>query len=750
MREVFPSFGGSQDPVACRTVVGMLRHAAELAIRRPRTVIAVWLVVFAVGLGVGGAVFGKLGGLGASVPGSESRVTADRVDKLDPGSDTIEALVTARDGAALPAGRALAADAGLRDRIAGAVADLRAIPGVGQVPDPYRTPGMTGDGQVVAVAVTFAPGLSGDDEDTALAAAETRLRAIGTADYQVRVGGGPLLDNALNRTARSDASRAEMISLPIVLVLLVVVFGGLLAAALPLLLALCGVASTLLVLFGFSFVTDLSVYSVQITTMLGLGLGVDYALLIVTRFKQERAAAGGRAACGDGTDRAAVADCVRATVAAAGRTVFFSGLTVAVSLAGIVVYPAPFLRSMGLASCAVVAVDMLAAVTLLPALLAKYGHRVKPASARRSQGRWFGRVATGVVRRPVPVLLVIGAALAVAALPARALSLSPGDARELPTSSEPRQVYDLALAHFPGHSLADGITVLVEDGAARPDYLAHLRALPGVVDSSQKTFPDGSAVLRLTPSGTNDGAVATGLVKTIRSEHQRAFVTGNSAHLVDFRQMLVDRLPYAAAVVLVSVFVLLFLFTGSLLIPLKAVLTNLLSIGAALGAVVWVFQQGHAAGVFGAGVKGGLGALDVTVPPLMIAVAFGLSMDYEIFILGRIREARVHGGEDARAAVVTGIRHTGRVVTCAAALLVIVFACFMTGGAAPILEFGLGLTLAVLLDATLVRMLLVPAVLALLGEAGWWAPWALRGVHRRFGVDEAPAPVPAPDVLQGV
>ncbi|GAA1962692.1 MMPL family transporter [Catenulispora subtropica] len=709
----------------------MLRRAAELAIRRPRTVVAVWLVVLAVGMGIGGAVFGKLGGLGAAVPGSESRVTADRVDNLDPRPDTIGAMVTAT-----AAGRTIAGDAGLRGRITAAVADLRGIPGVTQVPDPYQTPGMTGDGQAIAVTVTFAGGLGSDAEDKALDAAQTRLRAIGTPDFQVRVSGGPLLDDALNKTAQNDASKAETLSLPIVLVLLVVVFGGLLAAALPLLLALCGVASTLLVLFAFSFVTDLSVYSVQITTMLGLGLGVDYALLMVTRFRQERLVT------------ADVAECVRATVAAAGRTVFFSGLTVAVSLAGIVVYPAPFLRSMGLASCAVVAVDMLAAVTLLPALLAKYGHRIKPASTRRRQGRWFGTFAAGVVRRPVPVLLVIGAALVTAAVPVKGMALTPGDARELPATSEARQVYDLALAHFPGHSNADAVTVLVEDGAARPDYLKHLRSLPGVVDSSQKTYPDGSAIVSLTPSGTDDGAVATGLVKTIRGEHQRAFVTGASAHLVDFRQMLVDRLPVAVGVVLVSVFVLLFLFTGSVLIPLKAVLTNLLSIGAALGAVVWVFQDGHSAAGFGGGVKGGLGALDVTVPPLMIAVAFGLSMDYEIFILGRIREARLHG-EDARTAVVTGIRHTGRVVTCAAALLVIVFACFMTGGAAPILEFGLGLTLAVLIDATLVRMMLVPAVLALLGEHGWWAPRTLRGVHRRFGVSEAAEPVRG-EVLQRV
>ena len=344
---------------------------------------------------------------------------------------------------------------------------------------------------------------------------------------------------------------------------------------------------------------------------------------------------------------------------------------------------------MGLAATAVVAVDMLAAVTLLPALLAKYGHRIKPANPRRPEGRWFGRVAAGVVRRPLPVLLVIAGALVTVATPVLAMTLTPGDARELPAGSEVRQVYDLSVAHFPGHSAADPVSVLVENGTARPEYLAHLRSLPGVVGASRRTCADGSAVLELTPAGTVNGSVATGLVKTIRGEHQGAYVTGDSAHLVDFRQMLADRLPYAAAAVLVSVFVLLFLFTGSVLIPVKAVLTNILSIGASLGAMVWVFQQGHFAGWFGAGLKGGLGALDVTVPPLLIAVAFGLSMDYEIFILGRVREAKL-AGEDARTAVVTGIRHTGRVVTCAAALLMIVFACFMTGGSAPILEFGFG------------------------------------------------------------
>ena len=221
----------------------MLRNAAELAIRRPRTVVAVWAVVLVVGLGLGGSVFGKLGGLGANVPGSQSQVTASRLDKLDPGADTIDGLVTSS-----TAGRVIAADTGLRSRVAAAVADLRSIPGVAQVPDPYQTPGATGDGQVIAIPVTFVSGIASHDEDVALKAAQDRLHAVATPGFQVRVGGGPLTGDALSHTAQSDASKAEMISLPIVLLLLVVVFGGLLAASLPLVLAVCGVASTLLVL----------------------------------------------------------------------------------------------------------------------------------------------------------------------------------------------------------------------------------------------------------------------------------------------------------------------------------------------------------------------------------------------------------------------------------------------------------------------------------------------------------------------
>jgi RND superfamily putative drug exporter len=246
--------------------------------------------------------------------------------------------------------------------------------------------------------------------------------------------------------------------------------------------------------------------------------------------------------------------------------------------------------------------------------------------------------------------------------------------------------------------------------------------------------PGGITVVELPPPGSVDGDGATDLVERVRDIRgdDPVEVTGPAARLVDFREMLADRAPWAAVTVLAGIFVLLFAFTGSVLIPLRTIATTLLSLGAALGVVVWVFQDGHLAGLLGAE---GLGALSLTAPPLIIAIAFGLAMDYELFILARMREARRRTGDDQEA-VVTGLRRSGRVVTCAALLLAVVFGAFMTGGFSPILQIGLGLTLAVLIDATVVRMLLVPATMALLGRRAWWAPKPLRRVHDRFGLSE--------------
>ncbi|GHA73200.1 MMPL family transporter [Streptomyces anthocyanicus] len=660
----------------------MLSTLARAATRRPLTVMLLWGLFLLLGFGLGTGVFGRLSDDVPDVPGTESQVAAEHLDGLDPAGDSITGVVEA----------AAVTDPAVRAEVRRAVADLREVAGVAEVPDPYATPGAAVDD------------------------AADRLHGIdGSAVSGVHVSGGPLLGQQLGERAQEDVKNAELISLPVVLVLLLVVFGGLRAAGLPLLVAVAGIAGAFLALFGFSHVTDISVYAIQVTTMLGLGLAVDYALLMLVRFREER------------RHIPDVVEAVHRTVAAAGRTVLFSGLTVAVSLAGLLVFPSTFLRSMGLAVAAVVVVDMLAALTLLPALLTRFGGRIPPAKARPEEGRLFARLARFAARRRVAVLAVAVPALLVVALPVTGMSINLGDARQLPKSTEARQLYDAIEAHFPPGTGVSPVTVVLRPGTdtATADRIG---AIAG--GTTVRDLPGGTTVLELPAGGAADGPAATELVERVRDLRGDApvQVTGSAAQLVDFRQMLADRAPWAALTVLTGIFVLLFAFTGSVLLPLRTVATTLLSLGAALGAVVWVFQDGHLAGPIGAE---GLGALSLTAPPLIIAIAFGLAMDYELFILARM--------------LVIGLRRSGRVVTCAALLLAVVFGAFMTGGFSPILQIGLGLTLAVLIDATVVRMLLVPATMALLGRHAWWAPKPLRRAHERFGVrEEAPGPAPAP------
>ncbi|MFD4412552.1 MMPL family transporter [Streptomyces sp. NPDC058476] len=709
----------------------MLATISRAATRRPLTVILVWLLMLLIGFGLGTGVFGRLVDSVPDVPGTESERAAAYLDRVDKSGESITAVV---------AGTAVA-DPGLRSQVQRAVADVRTVSGVADVPDPYTTHGLTSeDGKALVIPVTLKGDLKFKDKKTAVDTAVERIRRIEAPD--VHVSGGLLLGQQMSGRAQEDVQRAELISLPVVLALLLVVFGGLRAAGLPLVIAISGVAGAFLALFTFSQFTDISVYAIQVTTMLGLGLAVDYALLMVVRFREERRH----------TDD--VVEAVHRTVAGAGRTVLFSGLTVAVSLTGLLVFPSPFLRSMGLAVAAVVVVDMLAAVTLLPALLARFGARIAPAAQSEktgpgtapaegadpdsdsdSEGRVFARLARFATRRPVVVLATLVPALLVLALPAAGMKISIGDAKQLPSTTEARQLYDTLDAHFPPGTGVSPVTVVVRPGAA-PDTVARIRALSDTTDS--RALPGGATLVHLQPSGSVDGKAATDLVERVREVRgsEPVEVTGVAARLVDFRAMLADRAPWAAVTVLIGIFVLLFAFTGSVLIPLRTIATTLLSLGAALGAVVWVFQDGHLAGALGAE---GLGSLSLTAPPLIIAIAFGLAMDYELFILARMRESWQQTG-DAQEAVVTGLRRSGRVVSCAALLLAIVFGAFMTGGFSPILQIGLGLTLAVLIDATVVRMLLVPATMALLGRRAWWAPGALRRAHDRFGVsEEAPS-----------
>jgi putative drug exporter of the RND superfamily len=692
----------------------VLSSLARAATRRPLTVILLWVLFLLLGFGLGTGVFARLSDNVPEVPGTESEHAAQYLDRTDPTGESITGVV---EGVAV-------SEPALRHQVERAVADVRRIAGVAAVPDPYRTRGLTAeDGQALILPVTLKGGLGDDAEERAVDAATDRIEQIDAP--QVHVSGGPLLGKQLGERAQQDVKNAELISLPVVLALLIVVFGGLRAAALPLVIAVSGIAGAFLALFGFSHVTDISVYAIQVTTMLGLGLAVDYALLMLVRFREER------------RHTADVVAAVHRTVAAAGRTVMFSGLTVAVSLTGLLVFPSVFLRSMGLAVAAVVVIDMLAAVTLLPALLVKFGARIAPAKEHpeREEGRFFARVARFAARRRVAVLITVVPALLVLALPVAGMRIEIGDATQLPASTEARQLYDTVDAHFPPGTGVSPVTVLLGPGTdtATAD---RIRALSPTATSRQ--LPGGATVVNLQPPGRVDGAQATALVEQVRGLRgdQPVRVTGPAARLVDFRAMLAERAPWAAVTVLAGIFVLLFAFTGSVLIPLRTIVTTLLSLGAALGVVVWVFQDGHLAGALGAE---GLGALSLTAPPLIVAIAFGLAMDYELFILARMREAWLATG-DHQEAVVTGLRRSGRVVTCAALLLAVVFGAFMTGGFSPILQIGLGLTLAVLIDATVVRMLLVPATMTLLGRHAWWAPRPLRRAHDRFGLSEGAAP----------
>jgi RND superfamily putative drug exporter len=704
----------------------MLRRLARFSLGHRRLVAAAWVVLFVAGIAIGSGVFDRLDPDVGDVEGTESARADARLQALDPGGESIAAVADGVDPRDPRVAAAVRATAGR----------LRAIPGVAQVADPFSGPPelLARDGRAALVAVEFAHGLGEDRFDRALEAAEAELRRLDAP--RVLVGGGPLQDREFEEQVASDLARAELLSMPVVLVLLLVLFGGIVAAGLPVLVALTGVAGSLLALFGISSVTDVSVYSVNVITMLGLGLAVDYSLLLVSRFREERATR-------------SLAAAVEEAAATAGRTVVFSGLTVAAALAGLLVFDDPFLRSMAYGGGAVVLIDMLAAVTLLPALLGLGDRRIRPARPRKAGMGMFAPISRLVQRRAVLIVVVVAVPLVVAATPFLHARYQQPDARFLPAGAESRELSETVAARFDPAIWVEPV-VLVTEAGADPDGLARvadlsdrIARLDGVRTVGRpRPLAEGVAVVEVLPEGSGTDAAASRLVGDIRALPAPfpLQVTGDAAELADYQATIAERLPLAAGLVALATLVLLFLFTGSVVVPVKAIVMNVLSLGASFGALVWVFQEGHLAGLLGAE---GTGALDPTVPVLTFAITFGLSMDYEVFLLSRIKEAWDQTG-DNDLAVALGLQRTGRIVTSAALLLVVVFTGFMTAGMLTIKQIGLGTVLAVALDATVVRMLLVPATMKLLGRWNWWAPAPLGRLHRRIGLDERPAGAAGP------
>jgi RND superfamily putative drug exporter len=682
----------------------MLQRLSSLAVRSPRRIALAWLAVVVAGVAAAGILFSDLeADLDAPRDRESERVNRE-LDRLDPAGAEIDAVVEVNP---LPAGVTEA---------------LAAIPGVAGV---QTLP--SDDGGATGIAVELQAHL-GDRFDATVGDVTAALRAIDAP--RVLVGGEMLLDEEIGEQAEKDAQRAEALSLPAALVVMALVLGGVLAAGLPVSIALGGVGATMLGLLGLSELTGVPVYAVNVATMLGIGLGIDYGLLMVSRFREERGA--GRT----GTEA------VSRTMATAGRTVVFSACTVAVALSGLLVFDDPTIRALALAGIGVVLACMAAALTLLPALLVRFGHRIGPARPAGPHGA-FARLARLIQRRPVPVVVVVAAGLVLLAAPFTSARFDDTGVRSLPRSSETRQVAEAIDARFSAVN-AEPVVVLAEadpDAPAVYAWLDEVRSLPGVVAAT--TADDlsraGLTVVEVHAEGRTNGPTAQAVVEELRALDAPfpVAVGGDPAEIVDFRHAITSRLPLAVAVMVLATFVLLFAMTGSVVLPLKAIVMNVLSLGATFGALVWVFQDGHLAGLLGFDPPG---SLDLVIPVIVFVFAFGLSMDYEVFLLDRIREVWRRTGDNDRA-VAEGLQRSGRIITSAALLVVIVFAGFAAGEIVALKELGIGLALAVAVDATVVRSLLVPATMKLMGRWNWWSPF------RRS------EPVPGPgvrDLIPGV
>ncbi|WP_327676262.1 MMPL family transporter [Kitasatospora sp. NBC_00458] len=725
---VTPAFPAPR-PSADRKVEGRLAALGRFCYRQRRWVLGFWAVVLVIGVLIGGRVFeGSVAG--ASSAASEADRGGAVVTAADPARGTVTAVV---DGKPVD-------DPAVRDAVTRATAEIAALPGVSSAVDAYGSgPGAaalrSADGTASLVSVRMADS-STAAQTTAVTQRLADIRADGAA---VTVGGDLVLQDEVKKQTEKDTRFGEIVTLPVTLVVMVLVFGGLAAASLPVIGAVASVGGALLAMFGFSKIMDIDTSVLPIATVLGLGLSIDYALLMVNRFREER---------GHG---ASIAAAVERTAATAGRTVAFSGLTVAVALAGLFVFTSPVLGAVAAAGVSVVVIAVAAALTLIPALLGFAGGRIRTPTAPVPDEGFFSRTVRRVRKRAVPVALACTALLMAAGAPFLHAEMRNSGAAVLPASSAGRQVAETVDQRFPQASAAP-VTVVVEGGAPvaqayADDVVAKVPGVSGV--RAVNPVSDEVSTIDVLVHGDPQGDQARHVVEELRADRGglTTHVTGGAASVVDFQHELLTRGPIALGLVALGTLILLFLMTGSVVMPVKALLMNLLSLGASLGALTLVFQDGWFSGLLGFSPTGGL---ETFIPVLVFAFAFGLSMDYEVFLLARIKELRDKGHSCTRA-VELGVQRSGRIITSAALLMVIVFAGFALGDMLMVKQMGIALAVAVAVDATLVRCLLVPATMSFFGEFNWWAPAPLRRLHDRFGLSEhvdlptiEPAVLPAP------
>ena len=698
----------------------MLDRLANLTGTYPKRVIAVAVILFALAGFFGSGVADRLDPYSADDPDTESVIAQERLE--DAGYRETSAVVLIEG-----VNPESATGAQRVEEVATATADVEGVRDVTGFLDTDDPAFVSRAGDTTYLAVTF----EATDDDEVQETGEVLVAALEDTEG-VSVGGNAVAQQQVNEKVESDLQRAELLAFPILFLLSLLFFRSLVAAALPLLIGALAIVSTLLLLTVASELTSISIFALNLVTGLGLGLAIDYSLFVVSRYREEMARSGpGMTA-------------LRRTMATAGRTVLYSSLTVAAALAALTVFPQNFLYSMGIGGTLVALAAALISLTVLPAVLALLGERVNSLSPKflqrradfdsraATEGFWY-RLSRTVMRIPGRIALGSAAFLVALGIPFFSIEFTSVDAQVLPEDASARQVDSTLRAEFPPYRDTPVQLAVTGDRASAEAVAEQAAELPGAAAVSRPQQVSGDLwSVDVVSSTAPLEASSQDLVDSARELPGETLVTGFTAGFVDLQDSLVEHLPLVLALVAVATFTVLFLMTGSVILPLKQLVMNLLGLSAVFGILVLIFQDGRFEGLLGYTSQGGL---ESTQPLLLFAVAFGLSTDYGVFLLSRIKEARDAGASDSEA-VAIGLERTGRIVTAAALLFCIAIGAFVTSEIVFIKQLGLGTALAVLIDATIIRALLVPSLMEMLGKWNWWAPAPLRRVHARLGLSE--------------
>src|SRR5436190_6675681 len=706
----------------------MIERWGGVVVRRAVVVLLVGLGITAAALFAGIGLEDKLSSGGFDDPSSESaqELTQERATFGNQSIDVIAIFTSDEE---------VVSDAGFRSAVD---ATLAAVPAdrVTSVATYYDTndPAMVSHNQH-ATAVYIS--LDGESQNDFMDSYRAIKPILTDSELDVDLAGPFAVYSDVNEHTKDDLAMAELVSMPIVLLLSLIIFRSAVAALMPVLVGLVTVVGARAAIAGLNQITEVSIFAPNIITLIGLGLSIDYALFVVSRFREEIALSP------DDTRHALVR-----TMATAGRTVMFSSLTVAAAMSSLLVFPQAFLKSIGYGGIAAVLVAMVAALTVLPAALALLGKRIdslrvpflqRAAAVDDGHGAW-SRLARGVMRRPVLVAAGVIVVLLAIASPFLGVKWGSVDYRVLPPDAAAHQAAERLDTEFGPERSTSNVLLEGADEAAVTAYTAALDDVPGVVDVREIESAGDTTLLRASWEGNSQSEQSQDLVRDIRDvsgrEGSTALVGGLTADTVDLAASVKSHLPWMALIVVSVMMVLLFLAFGSLVLPLKAIVMNFFSITASFGIVTWIFSDGHLADELG---FTSAGFLDLTNPIVMLAVLFGLSMDYEVFLLSRIREQWDATG-DNDLAVATGLQKTGRIITSAALLLGVVIGAFSLSGVVFMKMMGIGMLVALLIDATVVRALLVPATMKLLGRWNWWAPGPLARWWERHGFREEGRP----------